>query len=239
MIVSFFEEFPTKENLNKVKLIDFPTKLYIAAESIEQLIKIKKQIKSKYVKEVIWWPILKKEEGYWFSPFSSKKAMERILKQINNQKTMIDLEWPYKKIHILTKFYRILHNRKILKTILKNTNTIPCENFMENSLMKFLKLNSSKQTKIKMIYTSYLKLPRIVIIKKVKNLAKKYSDLKIGLGLIAHGVEAIKQKLLSPEQIYQDLELCKKYNIKEIILFRLSGLNKEYIKIIKNFSTVQ
>ncbi len=32
MLISFFEEFPTKENLNKVKLIKFPTKLYIAAK---------------------------------------------------------------------------------------------------------------------------------------------------------------------------------------------------------------
>jgi len=29
MRISFFEEFPTKDNLkNKIKLIDFPTKLY-------------------------------------------------------------------------------------------------------------------------------------------------------------------------------------------------------------------
>ena len=80
MQISFFEEFPTKENLAKIKYISFPTKLYIAAQSLGQFQKIK--IPSKKVKEKIYWPLLKKEEGYWFSPFSKAQAIERILNEI-------------------------------------------------------------------------------------------------------------------------------------------------------------
>jgi len=231
MIISFFEEYPTKENLEKAKLINFPTKLYIAAESIEQLNKIKSQIKSKYVKEIIWWPILKKEEGYWFSPFASKKGMQRILQQIN-QTTMIDLEKPYNKIHYLTKVHKLLTNRKILKKIIKNKNTIPCENFSDNIIMKLLGLNYKKKNKIKMLYSSFTHFPFFIKERIIRNLSKKYPQLKIGLGIIAPGEEIIKVSILAPEQLKQDLELCKKNNIKEVIIFRLGGLNKNYLKII-------
>ena len=234
MIISFFEEFPTKENLNKIKLIKFPTKLYIAAESIKELNKIKKQIKSKYIKEIIWWPILNEKEGYYFSVFSSKKAMERILNQINNQKTMIDLEMPHQRKQMISKFYRIFTNKSILNKILKNKNTIPCEHFIENNLMKLIGLNYKKQNKIKMIYTSRLKFPRAIIERIIEKLSKKYSNLKIGLGFTAHGVEEIKLPLLTQQQLEEDLKLCKKHKIKEVIIFRLGGLNKKYVTIIKD-----
>jgi len=234
MIISFFEEFPTKENLDKIELITFPTRLYIATESIEELSKIKKQIKSKYIKEIIWWPILNEKEGYYFSVFSSKKAMKRILNQINNQKTMIDLEMPHQRKQMISKFYRIFTNKSILNKILKNKNTISCEHFIENNLMKLIGLNYKKQNKIKMIYTSHIKLPRTIIEKIIEKLAKKYSNLKIGLGLISHGVENIKLPVLAPQQLEEDLKLCKKHKIKEVIIFRLGGLNKKYVTIIKD-----
>ena len=80
MITSFFEEFPTKENLNKVKLIDFPTKLYLTAPSLKEFNQIKKSIKNKYIKEFIYWPILERKEGYWISPFSKRTALKRVLR---------------------------------------------------------------------------------------------------------------------------------------------------------------
>ena len=35
MQISFFEEFPTSENLAKVEMVHFETKVYVAAESLE------------------------------------------------------------------------------------------------------------------------------------------------------------------------------------------------------------
>ena len=44
MQISFFEEFPQIENLAKIKLIKFPTKLYLAAENLSEFEQIKKRI---------------------------------------------------------------------------------------------------------------------------------------------------------------------------------------------------
>ena len=81
MIISFFEEFPDKNSLSKLKLINFNTKLYLAAKSYKEFKKIK--IKNKFVKELIYWPILEKNEGYWISPFSDNKALKRTFNLIH------------------------------------------------------------------------------------------------------------------------------------------------------------
>ena len=61
MKIGFYEEFPTKENLDKIKLIDFSTSLIVAAKNLKEFNLIKnltKKYKNKNIKEVIYWPIL-------------------------------------------------------------------------------------------------------------------------------------------------------------------------------------
>ena len=38
--IEFYEEFPNEENLSKLKLIKFPTKIFIAAKSVNEFKKI-------------------------------------------------------------------------------------------------------------------------------------------------------------------------------------------------------
>ena len=45
MKISFYEEFPTKENLDKISLIDFPTKLITAAKNLKEFYSINNKIK--------------------------------------------------------------------------------------------------------------------------------------------------------------------------------------------------
>ena len=79
----------------KIKLINFNTKLYVTAKSIEEFNSISSKIKNKTIIERIYWPVLKKEEGYWYSPFSKRSAIIRTLKEIQkNLPVMIDLELP-------------------------------------------------------------------------------------------------------------------------------------------------
>ncbi|MEW5896389.1 MAG: hypothetical protein AB1668_01740 [Nanoarchaeota archaeon] len=106
MLISFFEEFPGKENLHKLKLVAWPTNLYLAAKSLTEFegikTEIKKQDKSKRIKDVkkikefVYWPVLKKKEGYWLSPFSRRKALLRVFNELKGSKTsvMLDLELP-------------------------------------------------------------------------------------------------------------------------------------------------
>ncbi len=53
-------------------------------------------------------------------------------------------------------------------------------------------------------------------------------------GTIAKGIIGT-EPILSLEQFEQDLIIAKKAKLKEVIIFRLGGLNKDYIKVIKKY----
>ncbi|MDP7323546.1 MAG: hypothetical protein QF632_02170, partial [Candidatus Woesearchaeota archaeon] len=83
MKISFFEEFPEKGNLDKLKLITWPSNLFLAAHSVKIFKILEKQVKSINKKiTCIYWPVLTQEEGYWISPLSSPKALKRVFEEI-------------------------------------------------------------------------------------------------------------------------------------------------------------
>ena len=124
MIISFFEEFPTGRNLSTLKFISWPTKLYIAAESVPKFKKIVSKIKSKKVQEYIYWPIHKRKEGYWISPFSERKALLRIFKELEgkNIPVMLDLELPTTQNLLLyiTPSLHFWSNKRLIQTFIRN-----------------------------------------------------------------------------------------------------------------------
>ena len=239
MIISFFEEFPTKENLNKVKWIDFPTKLYLAAPSLKVFNQIKKSINNKYIKEFIYWPVLERKEGYWISPFTKKTALKRIFNELNNSKVpvMLDLELPTRQNPslYLTQATNFLANKALIKRFIKHYKgkIYTAEYFPEGKwklfTLKALGLHYNNTIVIKMFYSSLHKFPTNFLKKELKIASER--DYLIALGTISpgiHGTEpTIKLKLLE-----RDLKLAKKAGIKETIIFRLGGFNEEYKKVI-------
>ena len=243
MQVSFFEEFPTKSNLEKIKLINFNTKLYVTAKSIEEFNSISSKIKNKTIIERIYWPVLKKEEGYWYSPFSKRSAIIRTLKEIQkNLPVMIDLELPTTQNSKLyfTQFVNFPRNKLLISKFIKQHKDVyTAEYFPINPILKLLGLNydpiryNSKM--IKIFYTSMWPFPRNFLEKKIKDYKKKYKeDFIPAFGTIATGISGT-EPILSPKKLKEDLEIARKNNVKEVIIFRLGGLNNNYIKIISKF----
>ncbi len=60
MQIDFYEEFPIKKNLQKLRLIKVKSTVFIATKSLTQFKKISKQIKkiNKKIKPA-YWPIIK------------------------------------------------------------------------------------------------------------------------------------------------------------------------------------
>ncbi len=246
MIISFFEEFPNTNNLKKINLITWPTKLYIAAESIEEFIKIKNKIKNKKVKEIIYWPILKFKEGYWISPYSKCSALKRIFRELKNKKIpiMLDLELPTTKNPLLyiTQFFNFSKSKLIIRKFIQNypgnvylAEYYPLENLNEKILAATgLHYKNKKVKIIKMIYHSMHDFNEDFIIKQINLGKKKYGENYIvSLGTIAKGIKG-DEPILSTNKLKKDLDIVKKAKIKEVIIFRLGGLNKKNIEIMKN-----
>jgi len=88
-----------------------------------------------------------------------------------------------------------------------------------------------------MFYTSLIKNKYLQ--KRIKNFiiqnSKEYGQkLHVGLGTIERGILE-NEPILPPESLNKDLNFLRKNKIKTAVIFRLGGLNKKYLKIIKKY----
>lgn len=259
MKIDFFEEFPTEENLRKIKLIDFSSTIYVAAKSIEEYNFIRKKILKINSKiEVGYWPIL--EKSYWISPFSYTFELRKLYdyliknKKHKSYKILIDLELPFlsPKLFIWNMF-SFFKNKKLIKKMFKDSKNLniqiltaeyPSPNKIIQNALEVIGISypikKYPHKKSMMFYSSMIK--NKFILKKIKQhiikCSKRYSEqnmtLQLGLGTIAKGILG-NEPILKPEKLDEDLSFCKKNNINSVIIFRLGGLNKTYLKKIKKY----
>jgi len=240
MRISFFEEFPTPENLGKLELINFQTRIYIAARALSEF-KRTKELLHRY--ELVYWPVLQKTEGYWFSPFSKRSALCRILEEVKDERIhlMLDLEHPiFAPWLYITQLPNFWRNKSFISNFIaeRKEETTLVELTGNRHKLEFLGLSykSEKVNKAKMAYTSLIRgtkkrketyLQRICI----DGVEEYGSRFRIGLGCIAKGISKL-EPILTPEELARDLEIAKEYGVVEAIVYRLGGLNEKYIKAI-------
>ena len=242
MKIEFYEEFPNKENLKKLKLIKFTTRLFIAAKSVKEFRKLEKQAKRINKKiEVAYWPII--PNSYWISPFSNTKDLIKVFNELDKIKNLllIDLELPLGKrwgMYFKNIFY-FRKNKKIIKNFLeKNKNRITTAEYpllWISKLMKLLGLNYSiNYERSIMWYSSMLSGGINKKIKKNIKKIKNKNNYSISLGTIATGILG-NEPILSSTNLERDLEFVRRQGFKKVIIFRLGGVNRGYIKILRKF----
>ncbi len=254
MRINFFEEYPTQENLEKAKLIDFDSTIFLATHSITEFKEVQKQLASINPKvSTAYWPILK--NSYWISPFSNTKDLQDFVDEIfsiNEPLTiLIDLELPlgkHKELYFKN-FFSIWKNKRILKRFFTdalnhNIKIVTAEYppfFLGATWiyrMLGISLHQKKYGHIQciMYYTSMS--PNKIILNwtahGVLRVRRYNPELQLGLGTIATGVMG-NEPILSPESLERDLKFMSENEIKTGIVFRLGGLSSEYIQIVKEF----
>ncbi len=239
MKINFYCEFPTKKSLEKLKLIKFPCKIFIAAKSIKEFESISKKAKkiNKRIKTA-YWPIVK--NSYWISPFSNTKDLTELFQQLNktNYDLLIDLEPPILNKKLFFNILNIRRNKKLIKSFMqKNKKRITTAQlpFPNSKVMRFFGLDYDINTEKNLMYYSSM-IPK-KLENKIKKSLLKIKDKKnysIGLGTLAIGVLS-NEPLLSPENLETDLQFVKKSCFNKVIIFRLGGLNNKYIRIINKF----
>lgn len=250
MKVSFYEEFPNKKNLEKLRLLSFETEVYVAAKSLKEFFDIRRRVEKISKKaRAYYWPILELEEGYWLSPFSKTSGLKRVITELTKEKERIKVVWdaelPFlKKSLFLVGLPSFLYNRKLISGFLQsNTRVLINENVLVGSswLGKLFglyfdpKIFSNRKTL--MYYTSMLRMQRVKelflqrIVKEKELLGDK---LSVGVGCITTGIKG-DEPLLSPGELERDLNRLQEAGIKEVIVYRLGGLNKAYLKVIEKY----
>lgn len=246
MLISFFEEFPTKGNLEKLKIITWSSKLYLAAKSREEFEILAKSIKNKKIKEIIYWPILEKNEGYWFSPFTNHKALNRIFSELKNKtiSVMLDLELPFTQNMLLffTQLIYFWSNKKKIKNFIEQyqgkfylAEYTPWGRY-QHKILSILGLDykNSNTSVIKMMYRSFHNWSEEELRQKILENKQLYGNkLILAFGTIAIGIQG-RERIISVEELKNDLQVAQESGIKEVVIFRLGGLTKEYVEVIKN-----
>ena len=248
MNISFFEEFPTKQNLEKIKLVTWPTTLIIAAKSVSEFHTLTKSFPNHI--ESMYWPILEKSEGYWLSPFSSPIAVQRIISDIKNNgvKVMWDAELPFRHPWLFLRVDYFLRNIFTIKKSFKeygrniSTGEYPIKNVFMQFFLTSLGVSFSPKRygnkKIIMYYTSMHKVVSKLFLNNIQRLQQKYGDnLYVALGTIAPGILG-NEPILQPEQLEKDLQDMKNSGISEVVIFRLAGLNRQYVDILRKYSSM-
>ena len=243
MHISFFEEFPTPKNLQKLQLVTWPTKLYLAAPSFKEFTRIKADIKNKKISSIIYWPILQKKEGYWISPFSERKSLVRIFKELEgkNVPVMLDLELHTTQNPSLyfTQGLNCIRNKRLIKKFIQQYpgEIYGAEYYPFKRWLSWWGLHYSHPNikVIKMLYHSMHHFSDDFLGKHLQEGKQRYGkNFIVGYGTIAQGITG-REKILTPEQLKNDLRIAQQNGIKEVVIFRLGGLNTEYAKIITRY----
>lgn len=257
MNINFFEEYPILENLEKAKLIDFPSTIFLAANSYIEYKDIEKVLITINPKiSTTYWPIL--PNSYWISPFSNTEDLKNFVKEIfsiNEPLTiLIDLELPLGKHRELyfKNLFSVRQNKKILKNFFMEapshnikivTAEYPPFFICSRLIYRWLGISFDPlkyhHTQSIMYYTSMFpnRLISLLAKKGVARERKSNNNLELALGTIATGVLG-DEPILNPNQLEEDLKSAQALNIETVTIFRLGGLNAEYVNKIKIFSAL-
>ena len=86
-----------------------------------------------------------------------------------------------------------------------------------------------------MLYHSMHNFNEGFIRKYISFYLKVYKDrYLLAFGTIAHGIKR-NEPILSLAQLDKDLDIARELNVKEIVIYRLCGLNKKYLNIVKKY----
>jgi hypothetical protein len=247
MMVSFFEEFPSDSTLGKLDLVSWPTKLYLAAHSFNGFLRLKAKVHRRNVKEVIYWPVLSKDEGYWISPFSSRKALLRVFDEVKGKDipVMIDAELPTTQNPSLyfTQCLNFFRNKKLICNFVRSHDSSVAEYYpdgrFKEQLLSVCGLHYDScrfnNKVVKMVYHSMHDFDGDFIKGELKRGVSECGDnFVVGFGTIAHGICG-DEPILSPQQLKRDLGIAKMVGVKEVVVYRLGGLNRKYSSVIKSF----
>lgn len=246
-MIIFWCEFPREADWLKIKReVNFKTEIYVTCKDRKEFNRWQKKIKTKYM-GVGAWPVLSKEDGYWFSGFTKKECIDR-LDEFKGLKVKVDIEPPIWKgkytlgrtIHYI--LYHIIKkgkNNQYLKNKIESLNFQPIiSGFL---LPKFLRKRFGDDIKGKknyMCYTSfsprYLRwLVRLIYYIIIKNMSKENF---YAIGLVRTGIFGNEPVYEDEKELIKDLELMKRLKVKNLVIFNIEGLaDRDWIRIVKKY----
>ena len=256
MRIHFFEEFPSPEHLEKAALLTFPATIFLAAERLDKFDRLAEQLRSiNPLCEAAYWPL--HQRSYWLSPFAEAADLLELREQLcahqgEPLKVLFDLELPLLRAHLFLKnlpyFFR---NKRMLLEMFEefdhssniriHTADYPVLFGWMQGLWERLGIavgwEKFAHSRILMCYSSVLSMSWAL--KRASQFNAMYakewgSRMQVGLGTIATGVFG-NERVIPPEELQRELLRCELAQVQEVVIFRLGGLNEDYLRVMDPF----
>lgn len=251
MIINLFEEFPTEESLSRLALIDFPVNVFLAAPNLASFYEYQERVLQYDVARVIgYWPVLEAAEGYWLSPFSKLHGIKRVISEIKSLRGQIPVLWdaelPYWSAHLLlTELDHFISARRLIRDCIYNSDNVFVAEHRDRGMLvrriaEMLGISfdrSSGYLRVEMLYGNWKKDALNDMLISCKNSAGNYYP---AFGAIAEGFHGRPResswKRIDPKKLDEQLRIAQDLNIKEVFIYRLGGLNEDYIEVIGKYA---
>lgn len=237
MKINFFAEFPENGELKKAELIDYPSKIVIAARDLERFHEYQSKLREVNPElEAAYWPVL--EKSYWASPFSPISELERISKEAEatEAEVFLDIEAPIlsKKLFI-TGLHGFKKKKTLIESVLEKEHVKGIESardLLYHKISQVLGLSYPTE-KVFMYYTS--QAPDFILGSLKRRLMKQQGDFSIGLGCLDTGMLG-NEDIISPENLRRDLKFAEELGLSEVYIFRLNAVERDdFREILDDF----
>lgn len=249
--VGVYEEFPNPWRLAKLRQVDFPVDLAVAARSRAEFLALRKNIQREYpqVKTVYFWPLLSREEGYYPGTWSDAAAVRRAAEAVEGLPVLWDLELPLRLMRGETSMTELSvrgwwRNRMFLDAWLRqraesthiwrsNTSMGLDPLFLRLIGMHFDPLDYPPVSLHLDLYMRGDGLPRDEVLRILRCGVARYGERFIpSFGVLNDG-EGSDEVFVSAATLRRNLELARAAGVTEVWLFGVNGLNDTTLPIIR------
>lgn len=252
--IIFWSEFPKKVNWNKIidelknskKIIE----VYVAVKSKKEFLYWKKNIDSRYI-NLGAWPILSKEEGYWFSGFTDKKDIDK-LDEFSGVNFKLDIEPPIPRFKY--NFFKILFfyfipyifkgakNSKYLSNKVRKVSKgseiiLSGFAFPKFITKRFGDLEAEDRNfKNYICYATIGPRPLMKLYYRIFIKNKVNDKTMFAVGCLDKGILGNEPIYSNISEFKEDIQMLKNLDVKNIVVYSLEGLTKK--KDMKNWLKV-
>lgn len=242
--IGLYEEFPVESRLRQLRFVPFPVTLAVAASSRSEFLELRTRIMREYsqVRDVYFWPLLSKDEGYYPGTWSSPDGVERIAREATDLPVLWDMEMPLKRLP--SSPANTFTNRTFLNSwflgrkqpvhIWRTHTTMGLDPlFLRLAGMHFDPLDYPEISLHLDLYMRDTAPPEAQTSRILRCGVERYGERFIpSFGMLDDG-QGQKGEFVSPAILRHNLILAREAGVSQIWLFGVNGMNKSVVDILR------
>lgn len=242
--VGLYEEFPTPARLDRLRHLDFPVSLAVAAASRADFLRFRDTIRQTYpqVRDFFFWPLLTPAQGYYPGTWSDAAAVQRAANDADGLPVLWDLELPRNlAVHSPRDWLR---NREFLDRWLRQ-RTQPTHVWrsltamgLDTALLRLSALHFDPRDYPRLslqldLYATGAGLPDPLLRRVLRCAVERYAGRFVAsFGALNDG-EGNPDAFVPPATLRRYLRAARDTGVAEVWLFGVNGLSDDVVRAVR------